>query len=235
MYSENPRIDKPENRFAIAHSGHKMVVKQYFYCFCLRPKIANCTYSYTAAQTSSLYAVWNVVEMKRTVVTQGPQWTKINFHQIAKLELCSSKYFRVNHLTVPMKSTGSWGMIASLLRRSSKPIRAILTPSIVMEPLASSTSLNKARPREDFPVEAEMSIRWQRLIKKNECCGLTTWSGAAHDADGLFWLDGEGQTLQHQWQAITVAHVHVVKCDLSLLRPGEGGSVWQAFAWCFIF
>lgn len=50
-----------------------------------------------------------------------------------------------------MKSTGSWGMMASLLRRSSRPICAILIPSMIIEPPVSSTSLNRATPREDFP------------------------------------------------------------------------------------
>ena len=58
------------------------------------------------------------------------------------------------YLTVPMKRTGSWGMMASWPRSSSSPRSAMLTPSTVMEPPASSTSLNRATPREDLPVDA---------------------------------------------------------------------------------
>ena len=56
------------------------------------------------------------------------------------------------YLTVPMKRTGSWGMTDSLLRRSSRPMELVSTPSMVMVPAAGSTSLNRATPRDDFPV-----------------------------------------------------------------------------------
>lgn len=59
------------------------------------------------------------------------------------------------HLTVPLNSTGSWGMMESLLRRSARPISLILSPSILMQPPDNSTRRKRAIPREDFPNESE--------------------------------------------------------------------------------
>lgn len=59
------------------------------------------------------------------------------------------------YLTVPMNSTGSCGMMDSLLRRSFRPIAEMSTPSIRMVPAAGSTILNRATPKEDFPAEQE--------------------------------------------------------------------------------
>lgn len=59
------------------------------------------------------------------------------------------------HLTVPLNSTGSWGMMESLLRRSARPMSLILTPSILMQPPDNSTRRKRAIPREDFPDESE--------------------------------------------------------------------------------
>lgn len=80
----------------------------------------------------------------------------------------SNHWIGLDYLTVPMKSTGSWGMMASLLRRSSRPIWAILIPSMITEPLVSSTSLNRATPREDFPANRK-DAAW-RIV-------CTCWKG----------------------------------------------------------
>lgn len=50
-----------------------------------------------------------------------------------------------------MKSTGSWGMRASFLLKSYRPMCAVLIPSMLMEPPANSTSRKSATPRDDFP------------------------------------------------------------------------------------
>ncbi len=44
------------------------------------------------------------------------------------------------YLTVPLKSTGSCGMIDSLLRKSARPMSQMLISSILMEPPQGSTS-----------------------------------------------------------------------------------------------
>lgn len=54
-------------------------------------------------------------------------------------------------LTVPLKSTGSCGMMESLLRKSARPMSQILTPSILMLPPHGSTSRKRTTPKEDFP------------------------------------------------------------------------------------
>lgn len=59
------------------------------------------------------------------------------------------------HLTVPLNSTGSWGIMDSLLRRSARPISLILTPSILMQPPDNSTRRKRAIPSEDFPEESK--------------------------------------------------------------------------------
>lgn len=151
------------------------------------------------------------------------------------------------YLTVPMKSTGSWGMMASLLRRSFRPICAILTPSIATEPPASSTSLNRATEREDFPADTHRKILWEQICgewmkkKKAENAGglekeriTHTWSCAPHNADGLFRQDGEGQVLKHQRKIITITHLYILEGDLSLLRPGGGrSSCLRTLSGCF--
>ncbi len=93
--------------------------------------------------------------------------------------LFNTSNYHLDYLTVPMKSTGSWGMMASLLRRSSRPICAILIPSMMRQPPVSSTSLNRATPREDFPADTyreECVCTQKRRIKNNveqwECCRL---------------------------------------------------------------
>lgn len=63
-----------------------------------------------------------------------------------------------------MKSTGSWGMMAILLRRSSRPICAILISSMIMEPPVSSTSLNRAAPREDFPARTQKRCCMKKCV-----------------------------------------------------------------------
>lgn len=63
-----------------------------------------------------------------------------------------------------MKSTGSWGMMAILLRRSSRPICAILISSMIMEPPVSSTSLNRAAPREDFPERTQKRYCMKKCV-----------------------------------------------------------------------
>lgn len=133
-----------------------------------------------------------------------------------------------------MKSTGSWGIIASLLRRSYRPICATLIPSMIIEPPVSSTSLNKATPREDFPANAYRkhaaltnadTFKWKRKLKSagwgTEKVSRT-WSSAAHNADGFFRQDSEGQVLKHQRQIIAITHLNILKGDLSVLRPGGG-------------
>ncbi len=61
--------------------------------------------------------------------------------------------WRGPYLTVPMKRTGSWGMTDSLLLKSSRPMRAMSTPSMMIDPRLSSASLKSATPSEDFPEE----------------------------------------------------------------------------------
>lgn len=61
--------------------------------------------------------------------------------------------WRGPYLTVPMKRTGSWGMTDSLLLKSSRPMWAMLTPSMMIDPRLSSVSLKSAMPSEDFPEE----------------------------------------------------------------------------------
>lgn len=75
-----------------------------------------------------------------------------------------------SHLTVPLNSTGSWGMMESLLRRSARPMSLILTPSILMQPPHNSTRRKRAMPREDFPDKSEdrqESFDWQILGRQN--------------------------------------------------------------------
>lgn len=75
-----------------------------------------------------------------------------------------------SHLTVPLNSTGSWGMMESLLRRSARPMSLILTPSILMQPPHNSTRRKRAMPREDFPDKSEdrqESFDWQILRRQN--------------------------------------------------------------------
>lgn len=57
------------------------------------------------------------------------------------------------YLTVPRKRTGSWGMTDSLLLKASRPTWVMLTPSMMMDPPLSSTSLKSATPSEDLPEE----------------------------------------------------------------------------------
>ena len=64
--------------------------------------------------------------------------------------LCSLKGSRLDRI-VPRKSVGSWGMMASLDRRSSNPTVAMFTPSMWMDPPESSTSRNKADMMLDLP------------------------------------------------------------------------------------
>lgn len=101
-------------------------------------------------------------------------------------KLINTSNYHLDYLTVPMKSTGSWGMMASLLRRSSRPICAILIPSMVIEPPVSSTSLNRATPREDFPANTyrkdtawrNVCARWKSGFRnKLECCWLEERKG----------------------------------------------------------
>lgn len=73
----------------------------------------------------------------------------------------------LGYLTVPVKSTGSWGMIDNLLRRSCSPMVMMSTPSIRMVPAAGSTSLNRATPKEDFPTHTE-----DHLHEKSNPSGL---------------------------------------------------------------
>lgn len=54
---------------------------------------------------------------------------------------------------MPLKSTGSCGIIDSLLRRSARPMSQMLIPSILMEPPQGSTRRNRTTPREDLPAQ----------------------------------------------------------------------------------
>lgn len=60
-----------------------------------------------------------------------------------------------SYLTVPTNRTGSWGIIVSLVRRSSKPTVQISTSSMKMVPEAGSTRRNRAMPSDDFPGDNE--------------------------------------------------------------------------------
>lgn len=80
------------------------------------------------------------------------------------IKLINTSNYHLDYLTVPMNSTGSWGMMAILLRRSSRPICAILISSMIMEPPVSSTSLNRAAPREDFPAGTQTRYCMKKLV-----------------------------------------------------------------------
>ena len=60
-----------------------------------------------------------------------------------------SKFNRI----VPLKSTGSCGMIETPDRKASKPTHATSTPSTAIVPLSSSVRRKSARSNEDFPVK----------------------------------------------------------------------------------
>lgn len=72
---------------------------------------------------------------------------------IAGLGTCMSELWLwcKQYLTEPRKRTGSWGMTDSLLLKTSRPTWAMLTPSTMMDPPLSSTSLKSAAPSEDLP------------------------------------------------------------------------------------
>lgn len=82
------------------------------------------------------------------------------------------------HLMVPMNSTGSWGIMDNFKRKSSKPISAMLIPSICIKPDSKFTSLNSATPSEDLPEpvlptipKCSNRLEWARWIRNL----LPTW------------------------------------------------------------
>lgn len=83
--------------------------------------------------------------------------------------LSELKLWCKQYLTVPRKRTGSWGMTDSLLLKASRPMWAMLTPSMMMDPPLSSTSLKSATPSEDLPEETRgqrLYVFTSRLIRK---------------------------------------------------------------------
>lgn len=97
--------------------------------------------------------LWGFCFRTRTEVRTPESYhlTRHLLHFRYKLGHCSVPSNGVTNLTVPLNSTGSWGIMESLLRRSAKPMSFIFTPSILMQPPDSSTRRKSAIPREDFP------------------------------------------------------------------------------------
>ena len=107
-----------------------------------------------------------------------------------------------SHLTVPIKSTGSWGIMESFERRSSKPISEMLIPSISIIPDVKSTNRKSATPNDDFPepvlptipaenFELAYVIRIALLMKYQfflwvECGKKHRWELAANSGDNVF-------------------------------------------------
>lgn len=64
---------------------------------------------------------------------------------------------RYPYLTLPMKRTGSWGMMDILDLKSKRPRTDMSTSSIVIDPLSASTRRNRATLKDDFPVRYGIS------------------------------------------------------------------------------
>lgn len=73
-----------------------------------------------------------------------------NQYVVSKVE-CDTHFTPLTNRMVPIKSTGSCGMMDSLDRRSCRPRVEISMPSNLIVPESSSTNRNKATPKEDFP------------------------------------------------------------------------------------
>ncbi len=139
--------------------------------------------------------------------------------------------WRGPYLTVPMKRTGSWGMTDSLLLKSSRPMRAMSTPSMMIDPRLSSASLKSATPSEDFPEETTHLCHnlfpppaVQTNTNNIRQTDRRTWTRSANYPYGLLWKHTKGQILQDQRKVIPVSHFHILEGDPSFFWPAGSRS-----------